>query len=128
MTPEKFFHALENGTNTNQLKWNVLSQQYYNKVTNIWSGIVDGYYTGYKSNIIVVYQYKAIDEYHSEAEISYFISVCDASFNYKYEFTQSEIKAFGSRIFNFYKSIQRSANNINSFMEEFINDYSPDDE
>lgn len=121
MSSKDFFQALVNATNSHKLKWAVLPKIHYSKVTNISTGMVDAFYTEYKDDtVIVAYQYKS--EYENE-DISYYISICDKNFNFKYEFTQNELNAFGSDMFKFYKNLQRLANNIDDFMENFINEY-----
>ncbi|MEK5490957.1 hypothetical protein MKZ24_09715 [Paenibacillus sp. FSL R7-0297] len=128
MSPKKFFKALVNGTNTNNLKWHVAPKSSYRLFTNISSGIVDAYFTEYrKDTLIVVYQYKTEND-NGEEEVSYYISICDSNFKFKYEFTQKELNAYGTEMFQFYKSLQRSANNINIFMEEFVKDFGSDDD
>ncbi|MEB4818884.1 hypothetical protein [Bacillus thuringiensis] len=124
MDANKFVKTLMNATRKNKIEWHPLPRKYFDLITNISSGIVDAYYADYKDDTgVVIYQFKSLDSFSGTEEINHYISIVDDDFRYKYEIPPVEFEDVRGEVFTFYREIQRSANNIDGFFEDFMNDF-----
>ena len=130
MRERQFFEAMVKATGSGTLRWATLSKDYFQSVTNISRGIVDAFFAPYDDGRlnIVIYQFKTVSGWDDgEERISYFVSICDDEFRYKYEFNRQELGASELEIFDLYKAVQKAAGKIDSLLDEFIKDFGRDE-